>query len=348
MLKPLKSIAKAVASPMLDATGLYERRIQRAVSEPSSWTIVMYHRVIEDPARDPFRLGMCVLRDRFERQIRYLTERFAVLTVGEAIGRLSRGEPLPARSLSITFDDGYLDTLTRALPVLQRYGAACSVYVPTGGLEEGQLLWWDRVIAALASTRRTELDLQEVGLTKRSHLIGLHGVTAANHAEDVLNRLWALPATEQEACVDRIEQWLSPQANGLLHAQRLSVQDLQTLHRQGVEIGAHSVNHPNLALAETSRLQHELHAGRQQLQSWLQSPVSGFAYPGGHLDTAAVQAVAEAGYSYALTTQAGINRTPHDSLRLSRIGMPDAEVPDFRRSFSAALSRGLGYQHVRF
>ncbi|MBL8331304.1 MAG: polysaccharide deacetylase family protein [Rubrivivax sp.] len=348
MLKPLKALTKAVVSPMLDATGIYGRRIEQVSAEPGAWAIVMYHRVIDDPAQDPFQLGMCVMRDRFERQIRYLRSTFNILTVSEAMRRLDLGEPLPERALSVTFDDGYLDNLTRALPVMQRYDVPFSVYVPTGGLEEGTMLWWDRVVALLAGTRRFELDLRDVGLALQSEPLSLRGVTAAANAERVLDLLWSLDRPECERCIALLEQVLGPVDGRATRAERLSPEQVRELRRQGVEIGAHSVTHPNLALADEATARSEMLQSRRTLESLLQEPVSGFAYPGGRLQTTAQRLSRELGFSYALATLPGTNRPDYERSRLRRIGMPDAELPDFRRAFSGALERGIADAHLRF
>ena len=349
MLKPLKALTKAVVSPMLDATGIYGRRIERISAEPGAWTIVMYHRVIENPAKDPFRLGMCVMRDRFERQIRYLRANFDIIGVGEAAQRLARGESLPARALSVTFDDGYLDNLTRALPVMQRYDVPFTVFVPTGDLDTGRMLWWDRVIAVLASTRRSEIDLLDLGLTNHSELLSLKGVSAAANAERVLDLLWSRDRPECERSIEYIERLLGPcDTRQALHAQRLSPAQVQELRRQGVEIGAHSVSHPNLALADEDSVRSELLQSRLMLEELLQEPVTGFAYPGGRLQATAQRLSRELGFVYALSTIPGTNMPDYEMSRLRRIGMPDTELPDFRRAFSGALERGVADGHLRF
>lgn len=346
--KPLKAVVKAVVSPLLDATGLYQSRIGRVASAPGAWTIVMYHRVIDDPAMDPFQLGMCVMRDRFERQIRYLSSHFEIIGVGDAMRRLREGQPLPARALSITFDDGYLDNLTRALPVMQRYRAPFSLYVPTGGLDEGQMLWWDRVIALLAGTSRQELDLADVGLTPHSEIVSLKGVLAPAAAERVLDLLWSVcPATGGQVIAE-LERALGPARGLTLGAARLSPQQIRDLRREGVEIGAHSVSHPNLELTDESAARHEMQVSRQTLEDLLQEPVTGFAYPGGRMHRVAQRLTRELGFGYALSTVSGINAPDYEATRLRRIGMPDAELPDFRRAFSLALLRGLSDTSLRF
>lgn len=346
--KPLKELTKAVVSPVLDATGLYGRRISHVSAQPGSWTIVMYHRVIDDPAKDPFRLGMCVLRDRFERQVRYLHQRFNIITAIDAATRLARGEPLPPRALSITFDDGYLDNLTHALPIMQRHDVPFSVYVPTGGLESGCLLWWDKVIAMLAATRRTEIDLQEVGLSSTSEVLTLKGVSAPSNAERILDLLWAQSKADCDRCVERITRWLGPCDISQMLAPRLTPAQIRELRDAGVEIGAHSVSHPNLAVAPEDLTRFEMLESRRVLEEILQEPVTGFAYPGGRMHAATQHIAKGLGFAYALSTVTGINMPGYEMNCLRRIGMPDAELPDFRRAFSGALLRGPAENHLRF
>lgn len=348
MLKQLKSLAKSVVSPIVDATGVYGRRVRRASGDPGSWTIVMYHRVIDEPSRDPFDLGMCVRRHRFERQIRYLRSNFSILTVGDAVRRVAQGRELPRRALSVTFDDGYLDTLTHAWPVMRRLGVPFSLYVPTGGLEDGEPLWWDRVIAALAGTQRDELDLQEAGLAQAPERLWLKGLSAAENAERVLGLLWAMAPADCERAVERLVQWLGPLAASGTPAERLAPAQIVELRRQGVEIGAHSVHHGNLELTDAGRTRAELGESRRWLEDLLQEPVRGFAFPAGRFNDVTVGIAAEVGFDYALSTQSGVNRPACDPMRLQRIGMPDAELPDFRRALSAAMLRVQVPTRLRF
>lgn len=338
-LKPLKSLAKAVISPVVDATGLYARRIHEASAAPGRWTIVMYHRVIDDEALDPFQLGMCVMRTRFEQQIRYLRGSFNIIGVREAMRRLDAGEPLPARALSITFDDGYLDNLTTALPIMEGLGVPFTVFVPTGGLAAGDMLWWDRTIAALACTRQPSLDLHEAGLSQAQDVMSLKGVGRYATVDRVLEQLWGMGLDAAMASVQRIEQLLAPFDARHVFAHRLAPPQVQQLRQRGVEIGAHSVHHPNLGLATEELARREMTESRNYLESLLQEPVTGFAYPGGKMRSETARLAREVGFEYALSTDIGVNSLPYDRYRLRRIGMPDSALPDFRRAFSGALLR---------
>lgn len=340
-----KSVLKAIVSPLLDATGVYDRRIEEVSVREDRWTILMYHRVVIDDRADPFRLGMCVRRDRFEAQIRYLKSRFNLIGVGEAVRRLKEGRPLPSRAVSVTFDDGYLDNLEVALPVLESHQVPWTLFVPTGGLATGEPLWWDRVIHAFACTSRSSIDVQAIGLPRLRRRLSLAPWHRRRSVEQVLEALWSLPMAEIESAVLRLERALAPRVRLMPVAHRLRPADVRELHRRGVEIGAHTVMHPNLCLTDRDQLRDEMLDSRRELEALCGAPVEGFAYPGGRMNEAVKEAAHEAGFSYALATISAVNHLPCDAYELCRIGMPDSELPDFKRALSATMARGDGPTH---
>jgi hypothetical protein len=97
--------------------------------------VLMYHRVA-DIVVDPWNLA--VGPERFAEQIAVLARRREIVPL-ERIGERPAGKPLAA----ITFDDGYVDVLTHALPVLESHGAPATVFVTTGQMGSPREFWWD-------------------------------------------------------------------------------------------------------------------------------------------------------------------------------------------------------------
>jgi peptidoglycan/xylan/chitin deacetylase (PgdA/CDA1 family) len=101
--------------------------------------ILCYHNVAVAPAEARYRL-LYVGPDRFERQLWWL-RRLGLrgVCMSEGLARLRQGS---ARGCVVfTFDDGYLDTLTAAAPLLRRYGFGATCYVVSGAL--GTYNSWD-------------------------------------------------------------------------------------------------------------------------------------------------------------------------------------------------------------
>ena len=145
----VKNAAKKIVSPLVDLLGWYNYIIQTSEDRQPIWLVLTYHRVIIEKTEDPYRLGMCVTQQTFEKQIAFLREYFEPIQLGDGISRIQQGLKIPRRAVSITFDDGYADNLYNALPILHRYAVPATIFVITGGLEIGSHMWWDRVIAAL-------------------------------------------------------------------------------------------------------------------------------------------------------------------------------------------------------
>jgi len=338
----LKKLIKQVGSPLLDALGVFDRSIERLRADSSAWTILMYHRVIRDARDDPFEMGMCVRLPHFEQQIAYLRTHFNVTSISEVAERLHRGEALAPGTVSITFDDGYLDNLTVAAPVLERHGMPWSLYVTTGGIDSGASFWWDRVIRAVALTPVRRLDLEKLPAAFGGGALSLTRSHRRTSLLRLLDVLWSLPIEVTLACVSQVEEAL---IQGLAadcgpQAPRLSVAQLRELvARGGVEIGAHSVRHPNLAAQPIAEVVHEMHESRRCLESLLDQAIPGFVYPGGRMSGEVIEQARSAGFRYALSTESRINDLPCDLMQLGRIGMPDSSAADFRRALHNQMSR---------
>lgn len=102
-------------------------------SAPVQWIPILgYHRIVDTiPAHDC--CWLCVTRKQFERQLDWFSRLgFRTLALEEVGARLARGERIPPHHFAITFDDGYVDTLSVAAPVLHRFGFTATVFAVAG------------------------------------------------------------------------------------------------------------------------------------------------------------------------------------------------------------------------
>ncbi|MGY1741769.1 MULTISPECIES: polysaccharide deacetylase family protein [unclassified Blastococcus] len=100
--------------------------------------ILMYHSISASTEPDPHRIR--VHPDRLDRHLRLL-RRLGLRGVSqtELVRAVDRGEA--AGLVGLTFDDGYADFLTTAVPVLARHGMTATVYVVAGHM--GATNSWD-------------------------------------------------------------------------------------------------------------------------------------------------------------------------------------------------------------
>jgi peptidoglycan/xylan/chitin deacetylase (PgdA/CDA1 family) len=115
----------------------YWRGVRRVVSE-DTWRglihgtpILMYH-AIGAPGERASRFVLPA--HRFERQLRWLSARgYNVIELDELIRCRKEHRLVPARSVVITFDDGYADNRLLAAPILERWGFPTTVFLVSTG-----------------------------------------------------------------------------------------------------------------------------------------------------------------------------------------------------------------------
>jgi peptidoglycan/xylan/chitin deacetylase (PgdA/CDA1 family) len=101
----------------------------------------------------------------------------------------------------------------------------------------------------------------------------------------------------------------------------LSRVQLRELSDAGLEVGSHTVNHPDLRMLADAALENELVRSKNELEQLLGTATTSFAYPRGRFDRRVRQAVADAGYLSACCTLGGLNNTRTDALLIRRIQM---------------------------
>jgi peptidoglycan/xylan/chitin deacetylase (PgdA/CDA1 family) len=299
MMPAARSLASAGVH--LLARGLARRRL----------SVLMYHRVL--PAPDPINTWD-VTAAEFEGQMRALAAHFAPLPLGEAVARLAR-DALPPGAVCVTFDDGYADNLTQALPILQRHGIPATFFIATGYLNGGRM-WNDTVVEAVRAAHGDHLDLQAIGLGRLPL-----GDGAARRAtiEHILKSIKHRPAAQREQAMRHVvEQVGKPLPCDLM----LTDAQLLALHRSGMEIGGHTAHHPILATLPAEAAREEIVAGRERLVELLRAPVTLFAYPNGKptrdYRPEHVQMVREAGFTAAVSTADGVAGRGCDPFQLPR------------------------------
>ena len=86
--------------------------------------------------------SIAIAEEAFEQQLVYLHEHdYTALSLDQAIADLDEDWQAPPRSVLLTFDDGYTDTVHVALPRLQAYGMRATLFIITGYI--GQSNRWN-------------------------------------------------------------------------------------------------------------------------------------------------------------------------------------------------------------
>ena len=286
-----------------------------------SLLVLMYHRVLA--ASDP------LLPDEpdaatFAAQMDLVSSLCNVISLTDAVARLAAGE-LPPRALVITFDDGYVNNLEVAAPILVARGLTATFFIATG-FAEGGCMFNDLVLEALRAAPET-LDLADLGLGRHE----MPDAAARRQAmAEVLPRLKYLEPTRRQEAAEAIAE-----RSGLPQRPRpmMSGRQLRELAALGMEIGAHCMTHPILARISPDEARHEIGGSKQRLQEMLGVPVVSFAYPNGKPGTdygpEHVAMVRDAGFHVGVTTAWGAATPGSDPCQIPRIAPWDRSPTRF-------------------
>jgi len=310
------------------------------IGERLGFKVLTYHRILEQA--NPY-YSHCIPAPLFEAQARMFSRFCAVLSLDEIVARLERGQDLPRRCIALTFDDGYRDTATLAAPILARYQLPATVYVAVDAVERGTL-WPDLLRYALRQTiaHSLELDTLRDGGTQRFDLS-----TPKERVTTVYRlgaRMKRLPNAQRLQVVQEVSaKLLGTVPERVAHgpAPMLSWDDIRSLQRQGITIGAHTISHPILSRMSEHDAWHEIMASRQILQQKLGVNIRHFAYPNGQAEDFSptiMDMVEQAGFVTAVTTVHGVNQPGEDRMALKRI---DGTMVSLRALVSALVEHDV-------
>ena len=104
--------------------------------------VLMYHKI--DGAYKESKLS--VSPESFERQMRFLVDHhYNIVSLDELSDLIRSKNPIPYKTVAVTFDDGYENNYTNAYAVLRRYGIPASIFVVVNKIGEQGYLTWEEI-----------------------------------------------------------------------------------------------------------------------------------------------------------------------------------------------------------
>lgn len=271
---------------------------------PSSLIVLAYHRIA-----DPDRPGFYGLRDNvsatpqgFSEQLDYLNREYNVVGLNDLVELIQNGRPLPKNAVLITFDDGYRDNFTAALPELVSRGLPAVLFAVPGFIDGICYPFWDWVIEAFKASQveAVTLPLLQQNLARGSAERERQGIQWINCGKRISN----IGLRHALADLSRVLEVPLPSAPppGLM----MSWKELESMIEGGVAIGAHSATHPILLRVGSGRAQREINVSRAILEIHAKHPVTAFAYPNGDFSQEHERMLEESGFQLGFRVEGGL------------------------------------------
>ncbi|MGF1621862.1 MAG: polysaccharide deacetylase family protein [Rhodomicrobiaceae bacterium] len=261
--------------------------------------IIVAHSVVEDPGEylfDHLRTSAAFLETILDHLRKAGID---IVPLDEAMRRLRENDA--RRFACFTFDDGYKDNLTVALPIFERYEAPFTVYVTTCHIEGTIDNWWSGLAEILRNHERIEVE--ELGghyeartLQEKARLYRQLKQAAEN-------------GTLSAAGISAFLKAYSIDMPEIVARDALTLDELRELSSSPlVEIGAHTASHPRLSELGEAEAQFEMATNKEWLEDLLQHEIRHFAYPYGDPGSCGLREAKLAkmiGFDTAVTTRIG-------------------------------------------
>lgn len=270
---------------------------------PNRIPVFMLHRVRDIEECNPGDTPTGSLRE----YLRYLADQdYRVLTMEELWGILDQGNPVPAKSVMFTIDDGFYDHHDVAAKVFDEFGFPLNFFVITGLLDRHLWPWDDQITYALSRTEAFQANLELP--SGRVCLVDLQAKGVRQAVRDLRK---VLKSEKQEKIYDwlRAELYQKVQVefpSSIPEEYRpMSWQDARSLKARGHGVYPHTFSHRILSTLSPDEKRQEIHVARKRIEQELGFVPEVFAYPTGRLsdyDAADIAELKRVGFKMAFNT----------------------------------------------
>lgn len=230
--------------------------------------VLCYHK-INDVKND--WNNITVTSDTFIRQMEFLLDNYEMVTTSN--------DYQSERTVAISFDDGYEDSITNILPLLEKMSIPATFFISTKRLDSEEEDWCNelsrRIMNSGSQKAYIEMDGEKIS------------TMSAEDRKDANVRIFkflkGLNNDERDNWMEYIKKWAGASSDQpRKEFKMLSSRQLKALSESKlVTIGAHTVNHPSLSALDYKAQEHEIKESIQVIESIIGKQVEQFAYPFG-------------------------------------------------------------------
>ncbi len=284
-------------------------------------TIVMYHSVAAAPAAEFIDPACHVTPKVFEAQIAWLKKHRRIISLNRLVDSISLGETPEPGTVAITFDDGYLDNLKVAAPILAKYDVPAILYLATRYIDEGQPQWVDQLYSMFQNRSRNVLEIPGRGVFSLNESAG-----SLEAYDTACGTLISASYAERNERLIKMQTQLQP--DRMPPRLTLVWSEIGLLAEQypRIELGIHTADHRDLTACSLDETREQIERSQARLLSETGHSARHFSFPYSRATQQTRDLVRDLGYKSA--TGGGVDfliNADTDCFSLSRL---DSKVPD--------------------
>jgi peptidoglycan/xylan/chitin deacetylase (PgdA/CDA1 family) len=309
-------------------------RLIEVAARRRSLVVLTYHR-IGNPAISPdYKPIFAATPEALAQTLRALANSHKIVRLGEVVALAESGFAVKEPTALVTFDDGYRDNLTAALPILNDLKVPATFFLTTDFLDGARIPWWDRIARIVRRSTVARLSLDHPAPVS----VDLNAMPRDQAIFEVVRAYRDHPVDDEEAYFAELERRAEVRLDAADAARGLflSWDEVRTVAGSDIDIGAHGQTHRRLSWLSEAEQRQELERSKALLESQLGRAVAALAYPygwPGAFDATTERLAREAGYRVAFSAIDGVNRAGStDRFAIRRIGVGFADSPALLRA----------------
>jgi peptidoglycan/xylan/chitin deacetylase (PgdA/CDA1 family) len=276
----------------------------------------------------------------FRQQIEFMKNNFNIVTMEQVLDAVEGTGELPEKALLLTFDDGYADHYTYALPILEEYGVQGSFFIPGKTFSTHQLLDVNKIhyilasadILELAEDVKREMDYyrgEEFCYAPTDELYHDYAVANRFDGKDTIFVKRMLQTVLPERLRNMIssnlfEKYVGVSEEQLAYELYLTEAQIRTMKRHGMFIGFHGYDHYWLGNLSPEKMREDVNRALDILDEFIDRKRWVANFPYGNYNQDVLQYVREQGACIGLTTETCIAKLGVGSaMELSRLDCND-------------------------
>lgn len=276
----------------------------------------------------------------FREQIEFMKENFNIVCMEQVIDAVQGKSSLPENALLLTFDDGYIDNYTYAMPILEEAKVQGSFFIPGKTFTTHQLLDVNKIHYILASAEINELmkDVcakmdyyrgQEYDFPSNQDLINEYAKpNRFDSAETIFVKRMlqtALPEKlRNKMSSELFEKYVGVTEEQLAYELYMTEEQIRTMKRHGMFIGIHGYDHYWLGNLSTEQMHEDIDKALEVMDGFVDRKCWVMNYPYGNYSEDVLKYVCGKGACVGLTTAVQIADLKRDrALELPRLDCND-------------------------
>lgn len=301
--------------------------------------ISMYHYTRElKHSRYPEIKGLDI--SLFRGQVEFMKNNFNVVTMEQVIDAVEGKSELPPKAILLTFDDGYIDNYTYALPVLEEFGVQGSFFIPGKTFTTHQLLDVNKIHYILASADiyrlvedvKKEMDYyrgREYDYAPTEELFQEYAVASRFDVKETIFVKRMLQTVLPEKLRNRIssnlfEKYVGVTEEQLAYELYMTEAQIKTMKRHGMFIGVHGYDHYWLGNLSPEQMRQDIAMALDTLDAFIDRKHWVMNFPYGNYNQDVLDYVKSQGACVGLTTEVRVAKIGKDNaLELPRLDCND-------------------------